>query len=287
MTQKRTLTRPITKMRVAIMGEFNAGKSSLCNLLLRHRLMPEKVTATQLPPVWMSKGPGHNHIQMIDGRRLTVTEDRLDALSVPDTRHVRLFFDADVLEHCDLIDVPGISDPNMDARVWERVLSDADAVIWLTHATQAWRQTEAAAWDTVPEHVRQRSALLVSRFDKLHNARDQARVLGRVRAETKGLFDRVFPISLTHTMQDLEHDGPLRSSGVAKFVSYFENLIGTDSAQRAASQALQDSLAQQSAVTSDTIATPTHPKQTVKPVSQRRIVSISVEKHARPGLLQR
>ena len=44
---------------------------------------------------------------------------------------------ASVLELCDIIDFPGISDPNMPAEVWQRVISKADAVIWCSHAVQA------------------------------------------------------------------------------------------------------------------------------------------------------
>ena len=40
--------------RVALMGEFSAGKSTLSNLLIGRAALPVNVTATQLPPVWMS-----------------------------------------------------------------------------------------------------------------------------------------------------------------------------------------------------------------------------------------
>ena len=39
---------------VALMGEFSAGKSTLSNLLIGKQALPVNVTATQLPPVWMS-----------------------------------------------------------------------------------------------------------------------------------------------------------------------------------------------------------------------------------------
>jgi hypothetical protein len=103
----------------------------------------------------------------------------------------------DILEICDLIDMPGISDPNMGSEVWERVIGEADHVIWCTHATQAWRQSEAAVWETVPEQLRQRSLLLLTRFDKIVSAPDRDRVLARVRRETRGQFADMFPISLT------------------------------------------------------------------------------------------
>ena len=41
--------------RIALMGEFSAGKSTLSNLLVGGDVLPVQVTATQLPPVWISK----------------------------------------------------------------------------------------------------------------------------------------------------------------------------------------------------------------------------------------
>ena len=54
--------------------------------------------------------------------------------------------DTEILNLCDIVDMPGISDPNMDADVWRNMLHLADSIIWCTPATQAWRQSEAAVW---------------------------------------------------------------------------------------------------------------------------------------------
>ena len=218
---------PAAKPRIAIMGEFSAGKSTLCNLLLRARPLPEKVTATRLPPIWMSQAPGENHGVTLDGESFAVDVNALDDIPFDDTRHVRLYFDADILDHCDFIDFPGISDPNMDAEVWERVLVEADAVLWLTHATQAWRQSEAAVWDTVPEDVRAKSVLLITRYDKLVTELDRTRVLARVKKETDGLFDKVFPISLTDALDGFDDYDLWQSSGAADFTDHLVEMIAT------------------------------------------------------------
>ena len=236
MTQDEARLTPLAKPRIAIMGEFSAGKSTLCNLLLRARPLPEKVTATRLPPVWMSKGPGQDHRVMMDGSTAPVVVESLDEMPFEGTRHVRLHFEAEILDHCDLIDFPGISDPNMDSEVWERVLVEADAVIWLTHATQAWRQSEAAVWDTVPDDVREKSILLITRFDKLTTASDRRRVVGRVEKETRGLFDTVFPISLTNAIRGFKDYDLWASSGAEDFSDHLVDLIGSLSAERAASK---------------------------------------------------
>ncbi len=133
----------------AIMGEFSAGKSTLSNLLIGTPSLPVKVTATQLPPVWISYGDQSPYLVKVDGTEHPFDFNDLSDLSLDDTLCIRVFHKSDALELCDLIDMPGISDPNMSSEVWERALHLADGVIWCTHATQAWRQSEAAVWATV------------------------------------------------------------------------------------------------------------------------------------------
>lgn len=229
------------KPRIAIMGEFSAGKSTLTNLLLGARPLPEKVTATRLSPVWISQGSDAPYRVDIDGSEEPVSLERLEDISVDDTRVIRLFFDADLLTLCDIIDFPGISDPNMDPVVWQRVLDEVDIVLWCTHATQAWRQSEAAVWETVPEAVRARSLLLVTRFDKLTNPRDRNRVKMRLQKETERLFAGVFPISLTQALAAGEDYEKWEASGGAAFS---EKLIAVIQQTDATTEAAQTDAAQ-------------------------------------------
>ncbi len=213
------------KPRIGLMGEFSAGKSTLSNLLLGSRPLPEKVTATRLSPVWISYGTEAPYRVDIDGTEEPISLDRLEEVPVNETRVIRLFFESEILELCDLIDFPGISDPNMSSDVWERVLNEVDAVIWCTHATQAWRQSEAAVWEDIPEEIRQRSTLLVTRFDKLTSDNDKARVMARVRRETDGLFGGTFPISLIHALAAGDDEKEWQASGGAAFSDHLIGLL--------------------------------------------------------------
>ncbi len=227
---------PKAKPRIAIMGEFSAGKSTLCNLLLKARPLPEKVTATRLSPVWMTKGPGHHCRVTLEGEKELIGLDELNDIPVEETRYIQLFLEAEILDHCDFIDFPGISDPNMDAEVWERVLTEADAVIWLTHATQAWRQTEAAVWETVPEAVRKNSVLLITRFDKLVTELDRRRVIARVEKEAGPEFDSVFPISLVEALAGMDNYDQWQASGAEDFMEHMVELMGRLAEERAANE---------------------------------------------------
>ena len=212
------------KPRIALMGEFSAGKSTLSNLLMGVRPLPEKVTATRLSPVWLTYGTAAPYRVDIDGSTEEISLENLEAVPVEETRYIHLSVEADLLEVCDLIDFPGISDPNMSSRVWERMLSEVDAVIWCTHATQAWRQSESAVWDTMPDIVKQNSILLITRFDKLTTDRDRARVVKRVKRETDGMFGGTFPVSLLQAIKAGDDYALWDASGAGPFT---EHLIDT------------------------------------------------------------
>ena len=209
---------PLTrKPRIAIMGEFSSGKSTLCNVLMGAKPLLEKVTATQLPPVWLSYGPDDAYTMGLDGHAYDLDLSELERVSLETTEHIRIFMKSDILRYCDLIDMPGISDPSMSSEVWERMAHMADAVLWCTHATQAWRQSETGVWSTFPKEMQHNSILLITRFDKIINDSDRGKVVKRVKQETEGLFAEVYPVSLLQAMRAGDDEEKWQSSGVDAF----------------------------------------------------------------------
>ncbi len=217
---------PLTrKPRIAIMGEFSSGKSTLCNVLMGARPLLEKVTATQLPPVWLSYGPDDAYTMGLDGHAYDLDLAELEQVSLETTEHIRIFMKSDILRYCDLIDMPGISDPSMSSEVWERMAHLADAVLWCTHATQAWRQSESGVWSTFPQEMRQNSILLITRFDKILGDTDRAKVVKRVKQETEDLFAEVFPVSLLQAMRADDDEEKWHSSGAETFTAALFDII--------------------------------------------------------------
>jgi hypothetical protein len=121
--------------------------------------------------------------------------------------------------------MPGISDPNMASEVWERVIGKADGVIWCTHATQAWRQSEASVWESLDPALFAKSLLLVTRFDKITSETDRVSVMKRVERETEGLFTDRLPISLTEALAAGDDPDLWDKSGAAAFMACLTTIL--------------------------------------------------------------
>lgn len=211
--------------RIALMGEFSAGKSTLANLMIGSEPLQVQIVATQMPPVWVSFGTGEAVVVGTDGEETPYDMTGNGTVDPEKTAYIRVFAEEDILRLVDIVDMPGISDPNMSSEVWERVLPLADGVIWCSASTQAWRQSEAAVWETVPQQVRSKSILLLTRADMLASSRDKSRVFKRVLSETEGLFAQRQMISLLEARDAGECAEKWAGSGAEDFVNAFLDIV--------------------------------------------------------------
>lgn len=208
------------KPRVALMGEFSAGKSTLMNLLLGFDPLPVQITATRVPPVWVTYGQQAVVRVLTDGTEECLSLEDLAETPLDGTRVIRVSLESEILELCDLFDIPGISDPNMSHETWADLVDEIDSVIWCTHATQAWRQSEAAIWEEIADRTRGGNMLVVTQFDKLRSERDQARVLARLHKEAGDKFDAIFPLATLQALEAGVDEDVWNKSGGADFVEH-------------------------------------------------------------------
>ena len=192
---------------------------------MREALSPVQITATQMPPIWYAHGTGRPIRVAMDGTETPIEGPLAGAVSIADTRAVRVFAEADILEACDIIDMPGSSDPNISLDIWEGMLPLADGVIWCTPATQAWRQSEAAMWEEARPELQAHSLLLLTRIDKILSETDRQRVLRRVRGEAGAMFRAVLPVSLIEAQTAGEDAELLRASGLEAVLEELLNVI--------------------------------------------------------------
>ena len=211
--------------RIALMGEFSAGKSTLANLMIGTDPLPVQVVATQLPPVWISYGNGSCVIVDLDGNEAPCDLKALQEIDPEETAFIRFFCEQEILKQCEIIDLPGISDPNMAQDVWARIMPFADGVLWCSPATQAWRQSEAAVWDEIDEKVRQNSLLLLTRGDMLLTEKDKLKVMRRVQSEAGALFADIHMISLVLARDAGDDEDMWEKSGADNFVASFLKMV--------------------------------------------------------------
>jgi hypothetical protein len=185
------------KPRILVAGEFSAGKTRLINGLAGQTVLPSNVTATALPPVWLVNGDPA--LMRVDAFGKGNPIESLAEADLDKTHYCVLSHPAPILEHMDIIDTPGNSDPNMSAETWQRMLTYADAVVWCTNATQAWRQSEKAVWQAMPVRLRQNAILLVTHADLMTDEGNADRVLNRVKREAAPYFDTFRMTSLLET----------------------------------------------------------------------------------------
>lgn len=216
------------KPRLVLMGEFSAGKSTLSNILLGSQPLPMRVTATRLPPVHIRLGEPAAFAIDLEDNKSPVELDDLEAVVLEETKHIELHMQADALRRYDLVDMPGISDPNMPQRFWEDVVGPNDHVIWCTHATQAWRQSEAAIWNILRPNTSGTNLLLITQFDKLQNERDKRRVVKRIEHETKGQFTSIYPVSLLSALNAGDNPELWEDSGAAAFCAHVDRILSGD-----------------------------------------------------------
>lgn len=181
---------------LAMMGEFSSGKSELLNCLLARRLLPTRVTATDLPAIWITQGTTEAIRGLgFDGRLVPLTTDDLAEGKAMQYLCIRVETSAEILQRVDLIDTPGISDPRMTTEIVEEVARHVDFVIWCSPMNQAWRQSERAFWKSMPKSAKSGSILALTRADLMSDPRDIEKVVRRCIAESSGDFAAVLPVA--------------------------------------------------------------------------------------------
>jgi tetratricopeptide (TPR) repeat protein/GTPase SAR1 family protein len=138
---------------IAVMGEFNAGKSSLVNALAGDVIAPVGVTPTTATINVLRFGPRGGRVSYHDG-----TTRELGAATVgpflaglgdreaATVRQVEVFAPLEALRRVEIVDTPGLNSLRPEhEKVARDFLVDADALIWVFAAGQAAKATEREA----------------------------------------------------------------------------------------------------------------------------------------------
>jgi hypothetical protein len=184
-------------VRVAVIGEFNSGKTSLVNALLGAPILPTSFTRHTAYPTVVRYAAKHSlSAEIAQRRRVPTTWDQLDGLPLRHISRLHLGVPLDRLRSLRVVDTPGLAlcgEPR-EART-RQICRYADTIIWCTPAMQAWKASELQAWLALPKSLRRRGILAVTFMDVLHSPGDAGRLMARLNADAAPFFTRIVTVS--------------------------------------------------------------------------------------------
>jgi Dynamin family len=184
----RAASRP---MRLAILGESNSGKSTLANLLVGDVMLPALPAANTRLPTLLQYAPSTFAAAVLaNGQRFALGAKG----GVPPGQITRLEagLPNEVLRLVEIVDFPGGANPLLPTDPLDVLSHGIDAAIWTTVATQAWRESERAAWLRLPQRIRSLGLLAVTHCDLISTAEDFRRLRARLDTVARPHFQGVF-----------------------------------------------------------------------------------------------
>ncbi len=158
---RERFSRPFT---IAIVGEFNSGKSTLLNSLLGSPLLPTGVKPTTRIPCLIREGPpGLILATDQEGRIFPIPQESLESvvsesgspkagMPTSEVSRLEIFHRGsgksgdDLLARACFADTPGLNSRNrMHQEASEKFVSESDAVLWVSNACQFGKGTECHA----------------------------------------------------------------------------------------------------------------------------------------------
>jgi GTPase Era involved in 16S rRNA processing len=215
----------VPSFRLAFIGEFSRGKSTLINRLLSLELLPVGTLPTTAVLTSITAG-ADNRMEVIfaNGNREVRSLDELSWLDLVATdqsgqeqdvsANVRITLRNQWLEQLDveLVDAPGAGDlSGKRAALISQVLDQCDAAVLLTSATMPFSATEAAflEQEVIGRHV-PRVLVVVSKLDTLSQD-DRLRSLKAVRERVAQISTEVSVLPLHSVLTDVTDDDALES----------------------------------------------------------------------------
>ncbi len=182
---------------IAVIGEFNSGKTALVNALIGTSVLQTSVIAhTPCITVVAYASKPSLSAEMPGRKRVPLAWERIDQPPGDDTRRLHVGLPVPMLAGLRVLDTPGLGlgDEAAEARTL-RSCRGADLVIWCTPAGQAWKNSEAMLWLGLPARVRAQGVLAVTFADEIPSDDAAQRLMARLHADAGRHFRDVVLIA--------------------------------------------------------------------------------------------
>ena len=227
-------------LRVAVVGEFNAGKSTFLNALLGEDVAPTGVLPTTATLHWVAWAPDPFARIVVRGLPDRVVshatlKPTLRSLSQEGSRVERVFIYAPLerLKRVEILDTPGFNAPDPDHRTRARqAFDEAHVAIWLLDATGPMKESERVVLSEI-RALGVPVQILVNKADRL-GPEDLGRVLDHIREslEATGLASHAPPVAFSARLSlkgRLGDEGALAASGWGGVEALFAERIVDES----------------------------------------------------------
>ncbi len=178
-------------LQIAVVGEYNSGKSSFLNAVIGKDLLPVGCLPTtgcitclrygETPTIIARYHDGMSKSLRLDEFQNLSSHNHLEPAQQEELQRLKLievFFPSQILEKNTFIDTPGLNAPTeADKQVTDQILSESDVIIWVTSAMQVLGATEVNVLRNYDSRYRGKSLCVISQTDTLDNPRKELRAL--------------------------------------------------------------------------------------------------------------
>ncbi len=217
-------------LSIAVMGEFNAGKSSFINALCGQVVAPVGVTPTTATINVLRLGAPAGRVLYHDGRVRDLVAAEVGAFlgGLVDTdaaavRAVEIFAPLELLRRMEVIDTPGLNSLRAEhAPIARAFLIEADAIVWLFAAGQAAKASEREALGQARQSGKRILGVL-NKVDQL--GADEIQQLRRhIETALGGVIEALLPLSARDALAATTRGDPvaLAASGLPAVVTYLD-----------------------------------------------------------------
>src|SRR5271157_3344611 len=178
-------------LQVAVVGEYNSGKSSFLNAVMGKDLLPVGCLPTtgcitclrygENPTIIARYHDGTSKSLRLDEFQKLSSHNHLERAQQDELQRLQLievFFPSQILEKNTFIDTPGFNAPTeADKQVTDQILAESDVIIWVTSAMQVLAATEVKVLRHYDSRYRGKSLCVISQTDTLDNPGKELKAL--------------------------------------------------------------------------------------------------------------